>query len=82
MLVRCHRDGGSTVYYAGRRLDPRVWCALVERQEAEIGYYNRTKGELETLKNAGTPAKDIEALWEKRNDELRQMGINLVSLPE
>ena len=67
------RDGGSIREFG---------AALVERQEAEIGYYNRTKGELETLKNAGTPAKDLEALWEKRNDELRQMGIKLVSLPE
>ena len=57
-------------------------ACLVERQEAELGYYNRTKGELETLRTSGTPAKELEALWEKRNSELRQMGIKLVPLPE
>ena len=67
------RDGGSIREFG---------AALVERQESEIGYYNRAKGELEALKNAGTSAKEIESLWEKRNDELRQMGIKLVSLPE
>ena len=55
---------------------------LVERQEAELGYYNRTKGELETMKTSGMDAKQLEALWEKRNNELRQMGIKLVALPE
>lgn len=55
---------------------------LVERQEAELGYYNRTKGELETMKTSGMDTKQLEALWEKRNNELRQMGIKLVALPE
>ena len=55
---------------------------LVERQETELGYYNRTKGELESLRKSGMPAADLEALWEKRNAELRQMGIKLVPLPE
>ena len=67
------RDGGSIKEFGN---------CLVERQEAELGYYNRMKGELETLKNAGTPDKELEALWEKRNNELRQMGIKLVPLPE
>ena len=55
---------------------------LVERQEAELGYHNRTKSELETLRKAATPAKELESLWEKRNSELRQMGIKLVPMPE
>lgn len=55
---------------------------LVERQETELGYYNRTKGELETMKNSGMDAKALEALWEKRNNELRQMGVKLVPMPE
>ena len=55
---------------------------LVERQEAELGYYNRTKSELETLHKAATPTKELESLWEKRNNELRQMGIKLVPMPE
>ena len=56
--------------------------ALVERQEAELGYYNRTKGELETLRKSGTSSRELEDLWEKRNSELRQMGIKLVPMPE
>ena len=55
---------------------------LVERQETELGYYNRTKSELETMKNSGMDAKALEALWEKRNNELRQMGVKLVPMPE
>ena len=55
---------------------------LVERQEAEIGYYNRTKGELEAMKEKGMDAGELEALWEKRNGELRQMGVKLVPMPE
>ena len=55
---------------------------LVERQETELGYYNRTKSELETMKSSGMDAKALEALWEKRNNELRQMGVKLVPMPE
>ena len=55
---------------------------LVERQEAELGYYNRTKNELETMKDSGMDAKQLEALWEKRNNELRQMGVKLIPMPE
>ena len=55
---------------------------LVERQETELGYYNRTKSELETMKNSGMDPKALEALWEKRNESLRQMGVKLVPLPE
>ena len=67
------RDGGSIKEFGN---------CLVERQEAELGYYNRTKSELETMMNSGMDAKALEALWEKRNNELRQMGIKLVPLPE
>ena len=56
--------------------------ALVERQEAELGYYNRTKSELETVRKSGMSAKELESLWERRNNELRQMGIKLVPMPE
>ena len=57
-------------------------ACLVERQESELGYYNRTKGELETLKRTGISDKELEALWERRNSELRQVGIKLVPMPE
>ena len=57
-------------------------ACLVERQEAELGYYNRTRNELETLKKSGKTDKELETLWEKRNEELRQVGIKLVPMPE
>ena len=57
-------------------------ACLVERQESELAYYNRTKSELATLHKAATPTKELESLWEKRNNELRQMGIKLVPMPE
>jgi len=67
------RDGGTIKEYG---------ACLVERQETELGYYNRTKSELETLKASGMSVTELEAIWEKRNSELRQMGIKLVPLPE
>ena len=67
------QDGGTIKVFGN---------CLVERQEAELGYYNRTKGELETMKNSGMDAKALETLWEKRNNELRQMGVKLVPMPE
>ena len=65
--------GGSIKEFGG---------CLVERQEAELGYYNRTKNELETMKDSGMDAKQLESLWEKRNNELRQMGVKLIPMPE
>ena len=67
------RDGGSIRQFG---------ACLVERQEAELGYYSRAKAELEALQASGAPAKEIEALWERRNAELRQMGVRLLPLPE
>ena len=67
------REGGSIKDFG---------ACLVERQESELGYYNRTKSELETLKKSGISDKELEALWEKRNSELRQVGIKLVPMPE
>lgn len=64
--------GGSIVEY-GRR--------LTERQDAEIAIYERTKAEIEAAKRT----MDDEALvsfWERRNAQLRNLGIKLVPLPE
>jgi len=64
--------GGTLVGY-GRR--------LVERQEAEIAIYKRAEDELE--KAHQTMSEDaFMSFWEKRNDELRNLGIRLVALPE
>lgn len=64
--------GGSINSYCER---------IVRRQDDELACYNRTKTEIEsaqkTMKN-----DEFMAYWEKRNDELREMGIKLVPLPE
>ena len=56
--------------------------ALVQRQEEELGYYNRAKAEIENAKKSGMGRARLVELWEKRNDSLRCMGIKLVPLPE
>ena len=55
---------------------------LVQRQEQELGYYNRFKQEIETAKDSGMPDAQLTELWEKRNASLRRMGVKLVPLPE
>ena len=55
---------------------------LVQRQEEELGYYNRAKAEIENAKKSGMPDAQLTELWEKRNDSLRRMGIKLVPLPD
>lgn len=72
-LRRFLAAGGSVTAYGNR---------LVERQEQELGYYNRVKTELNAAADAKKSAEEIESLWERRNDELRQMGIKLVPMPE
>jgi len=72
-LRRFCANGGTPVAY-GRR--------LVERQEQEIGYYNRVKGELEKAVKSGMDEAALEALWEERNASLRAIGVRLVPMPE
>ena len=62
--------GGSIVEYGKR---------LTERQDAEIAVYNRVKADLD---KASKTMKDEEFMsyWEKRNDELRNLGIKTVGL--
>ena len=67
------RKGGTIAAY-GRK--------LVRRQEEEIAYYNRAKAEIENAQKAKMPAAQLNDLWEKRNESLRQMGIKLVPMPE
>ena len=64
--------GGSIVEYGKR---------LTERQDAEIAIYNRVKADLD---KARKNMKDEEFMtyWEKRNDELRNLGIKTVGLGE
>ena len=64
--------GGSIVEYGKR---------LTERQDAEIAIYNRVKADLD---KARRNMKDEEFMtyWEKRKDELRNLGIKTVGLGE
>ena len=64
--------GGSIVEYGKR---------LTERQDAEIAIYNRVKADLDKARKT---MKDEEFMtyWEKRNDELRNLGIKTVGLSD
>ena len=59
-----------------------VGAALAKRQQTELAYYNRVKTELETMQKSGLAEDELEALWERRNNELRQMGVKLVPMPD
>ena len=60
----------------------RYGVLLVQRQEEEIAYYNRAKAEIENAQKSKMPAAQLNDLWEKRNESLRQMGVKLVPMPE
>ena len=64
--------GGTIVEYGKR---------LTERQDAEIAVYNRVKADIEKARAAMTEA-DFMTYWEKRNDELRNLGIKTVGLSD
>ena len=64
--------GGSIIEYGKR---------LTERQDAEIAVYNRVKADLEKARETMTEA-DFMTYWEKRNDELRNLGIKTVGLEQ
>ena len=67
------KAGGSIKQYG---------ALLVQRQEEEIAYYNRAKTEIENAQKSKMPAAQLNDLWEKRNESLRQMGVKLVPMPE
>lgn len=67
------KDGGTVEKYCRR---------LIRRQQEEIGYYTRAEREIQIASKNKMPAFELEKLWEKRNSELRQMGIKPVSMPE
>ncbi len=66
-------QGGTIEEYAER---------LVQRQEYEISIYNKAKREIEMYAKSGASEEDVEMLWERRNDELRAIGIRLIHMPE
>ena len=64
--------GGSVVAY-GRR--------LTERQDAEIALYERVKSEIDKAAQTMN-ADELVSFWEQRNNQLRNLGIKLVPLPD
>lgn len=67
------KEGGTIEKYCRR---------LIRRQQEEIGYYVRAEREVQVASKNKMPAVELEKLWEKRNSELRQMGIRPISMPE
>ena len=62
--------GGSAVEYGKR---------LTERQDAEIAIYERTKREVEVARKTMND-EEFVSFWERRNDQLRNLGIRLLSM--
>ena len=76
MKAECRRflEKGGTIEEYGQR--------LVKRQNLELEYYNRAKNELEVAEKQHLSQAELLELWEKRNRQLRLMGIRLVPMPE
>ena len=66
-------DGGTIKQYGHR---------LVQRQEAELGYYHRAKAELDRAIAEKRGNDAINALVEKHNAALRKIGVKLLVLPD
>ena len=71
--ARAYVAAGGTIVEYGRR--------LTERQDAEIAIYERARADLERARKT-MPQEDFLAFWEEKNDQLRNLGIRLVPLPE
>ena len=69
--ARRYIAAGGTIVEYGKR--------LTERQDAEIAVYNRVKADLEKARTT-MPESAFMTYWEKRNDELRNLGIRTVGL--
>jgi len=64
--------GGTAVEY-GRR--------LTERQDAEIAVYKRAEAEVQAARKTMSDG-EFSSFYERRNDELRNLGIRPVTLAE
>jgi len=71
--ARAYIAAGGTVVEYGKR--------LTERQDAEIAIYERTKAEIEAAKKT-LSGDALVSFWEQRNDQLRNLGIKLISLED
>ena len=69
--ARQYIAAGGTIVDYGKR--------LTERQDAEIAIYERIKSEIETAK-ATLSEDEFMDVWERRNEELRNLGIKTVGL--
>ena len=71
--ARRYIAAGGTIVEYGKR--------LTERQDAEIAVYNRVKADIKKARATMSEA-DFMTYWEKRNDELRNLGIKTVGLEQ
>ena len=71
--ARRYLASGGTIVGYGKR--------LTERQDAEIAIYNRVKADIENARKSMTESAFM-SYWEKRNDELRNLGIKTVGLSD
>ena len=71
--ARRYLAAGGTIIEYGKR--------LTERQDAEIAVYNRVKADIEKARATMTEAAFM-TYWEKRNDELRNLGIKTVGIEQ
>ena len=71
--ARRYIAAGGTIVEYGKR--------LTERQDAEIAIYNRVKADIEKARATMSEAAFM-TYWEKRNDELRNLGIKTVGLSD
>ena len=71
--ARRYLAAGGTVVEYGKR--------LTERQDAEITIYNRVKADIENARKTMSEAAFM-TYWEKRNDELRNLGIKTIGLSD
>lgn len=69
--ARRYIEAGGTIVDYGKR--------LTERQDAEIAIYERIKSEIEKAKDT-LGEDDFMDVWERRNEELRNLGIKTVGL--
>ena len=65
---------GGTIERYGRR--------LVARQDSEIAIFTRTSNEIEQTVKRDLGKDEVAELVDRRNDELRRMGIKSVPMPE
>ena len=69
--LRRYRAAGGSIAAYGKR--------LAKRQQEEMRYYFLAKRELEMAQKSHMPEREFNALWDKRNNELRNLGIRPIT---